>query len=541
MRLTRPALRTAVVAVAGSLAAAALAMPSGAVGATTVLPTHALGVHQPRSMVFAHDHLFLSGDDEVLVLDGDGTVRGTLDGLAGAAGEVVSADAGTVYVALRGAAQVAAVDTTTLAVRRFATDPCPTDVALVGDRLFYSAGCDAGAGHIASVDAVTGGAPAASGVSTFFYGPPVLAAGGSTLVAGVPAQSPAVTYAYDVSGATLTKVGESDISGSNLQDLAVSPDGETVYVSSGYPYVLRSFARDLQTARTTYETGAYSSGVALSPDGSRVAVGRNNEESNLLVFAHGTADLLVSGSANPTPASTEPAAVPGTLAFSADGRRVYALVGDAWDGPVWLTSASVQEPTTLTLGKVTSPSGRTGTLRASAALAEPRAGVPVTFTLERQGERDVTVVVKTDAKGVASLSRKVTSGGRLSAAYAGDDTHQPSSTAKASWTVSSKTTATLHGKHTTKHHKLRYTKASRVVLDVAVDPSTAEVVHVQLQRRSGGHWKTEDQSDEQLDQGRLTLQLDTARKHKDLRFVVAFAGDDTTRASKATSKTFVVG
>ena len=541
MRLARPALRTAVVAVAGSLAAAALVVPAGALGATTTLPTHRLDVRQPRSMVFAHDRLFLSGNDAVRVLDGDGVLQSTLDGLAGAEGEAVSPDGATVYVALRASSQVAAVDTTTLAVRRFATDPCPSDVALVGNRLFYSAGCGAGEGLIASLDATAGGTPVPSGSGTFFYSPPVLAAGGGTLVAGTPGLSPAVTFAYEVSGASLRQVGESDISGSNLEDLAVSPDGETVYVSSGYPYVLRSFAKDMVTAGREYPTDAYSSGVALSPDGSRVAAGAHNEGANLLVYAKGSPSPLLAGSANPTPGSSQPSAVPGTLTFSADGHRVFAVVGDTWDGPAWLTSASVLEPTTLTLGKVTSPSGRTGTLRASATLAEPRRGVLVTFTLEQPHKKDVAVVVKTDAKGVASLSRDVSSGGRLSAAYAGDETHQPSSTAKAVWTAASRTAAPRHGKHTTKHHALRYTKASRVVLDVAVDPSTAEVVHVQLQRRSSGTWRTEDQSDEQLEQGRLTLQLDTARKHTDLRFVVAFAGDDTSRGSKATSKTFVVG
>ncbi len=621
---------TALALVVGGLLATTTHAAAAPTPTPTTLPTTDVGLTSPRGMVYAHDQLFVSAGDTVSVLGTDGTVRSRIGDLPGASDVIASSTGAQVYVAVRGADAVAVVDTTTLAVRRWPVSPCPADLAAVGQRLFFSYGCDAGEGGIASVDLSRGGAVVPSGVDDYFSNAPQLGGGGDVLVAGSVGESPAALFSYRSSGPDLTRLA-TNADGSYLSDLAVSPDGTRVYTSGGYPQDLTNLSATTLVAGTEYATGAWPSGVAVDADGSMIAAGTTNQ-ANLVVFAKGSTEPVVAGSAHPREEYNQPQALPRTVTFSADGSRVFALVGtsehtyltssptrtgqapsdlrltvdqpDAPGAPARLTATlagragvtvelrtrtadgtssaarvvtdaagkavleqvlaagttvfaayagddahqaaqsdtvTVLDFTRLTLGKVTSPSGRSGTLTATATLAAPRAGAQVTFTLDQPGEPTGSVTVPTDAKGVARLSEHVTAGGRLSAAYGGDETHQPSVTKRARWTVASRTRATLGGTHTVKHHKLRFTKASRVFLDVVVDPSTATEVEVALQRRSGKHWKTVAASTEQLEDGTLTLQLYSVKKRKDHRFVVAYPGDDLTRSSRATSKTFVVG
>ena len=391
---SRPVVRTVVALALAAGGLLATAQPAAAVPATATLPTVAVPVAAPRSMVFAHDRLFVTGGDGLTVLGSDGALRSRVADLPGAADALTSATRDRVYVAARGADVIAVVDPTTLAVQRWKVPACPSDLALVGQRLFFSYGCGVGEGRIASVDAGSGGAVVPSGVDDFFYNTPQLAGAGDVLVAGAVGENPAALFSYQASGSTLTRrATNTDTSG--LSDVVLSPDGTRLYTAGGYPQDLTNFAATTLVAGPEYETGAWPSGVAVNADGSLVASGTTAPDANLKIFAKGSPEAVVVGSAHPREEYNQPPTLPGTVTFSADGTRVYALVGTAEH--TYLTSTSTKP------GLVASDLGL--------AIDQPGApGAPARLTATLAGRTGATVELRTTTPDGATGTARVVTG-----------------------------------------------------------------------------------------------------------------------------------
>lgn len=272
------ALRTVAAAV---VATGVLAVPAPAMAAATAVPLPITGA---VDIVAARNHVYVSSggaDDAVVVTRTDGTPVRTIGGLPGAAGMAVSWDGHTVYVALPEARAIAAISTRTLVeVARYPTgDACPRTLAApAGRSVFFGYNCGSGnwAGGIGAVD-LAGAQPRLGLAHTAYYGYPLLAASpaAGVLVAAEPGLSPATVSAYEIDlGYTLTWLRDSawSVVGSNLNDLAVSPDGTSVYTAAGAPYAVQELAvDDLTQVRRTYPTGPYPGAVAVSPGGGQVA------------------------------------------------------------------------------------------------------------------------------------------------------------------------------------------------------------------------------------------------------------------------------
>ncbi|MER6346262.1 YncE family protein [Streptomyces sp. NPDC001595] len=335
--------RTRLRAVLGALLLTLLALLGGAPGAaaapaatanttTTALP---VSWHADTAVDAVHQRLYIADivTGSIVVTDFDGRVLRTLTGLPGAADLVLSPDARTLYVALSRGDAIAAVDTATYRTKaRYATGDgtAPLRLALVDGTLWFSYGdqWDSNLGSLAP-----GRRPAvrlAHLPQGTWAGPPMLlsspAAPGLVIAADQYSTAGTVTV-YDVtSGAPAVRTTQNNPGGIyDVRDLALTPDGGTLFAVSGAPYhhvALR--LADLSVA-DTYPTGSYPDAVAVAPDGTIAAGIDQSYGEDVFLFAPGADTPFQVVDLDPGSAL---ALRPHGLVWSPDGTRLFALTGE---------------------------------------------------------------------------------------------------------------------------------------------------------------------------------------------------------------------
>jgi hypothetical protein len=321
---------------AGALSAAVAAVLFAAAGpaaaatgptSTTVLPLTGFSSIVADSV---HHEVFVSGagSDPVAVTDFTGKSLSSLTALDGATALALSRNDGILYAAIRGTDEIAAVNTSTLrevAVYFTGTGDDPEHLAVVGSDIWFSYGGSGSAG-IGVLD------PAALTVNvsaeSAFYGAPVLAASPSaanTLVAGDGGMSPSVVESFDVATGAPVVVATSDPwtqsdGCSNLQQLAVAADGTDVIAACGSPYYGSQLTLNTLTEDGTYQTGPYTSAVAVAPGSGAIAIGVDGTSTSV--------DLFTPGNATPT-ATYQVSTVGGAgvygLAWNHAGSELFAV------------------------------------------------------------------------------------------------------------------------------------------------------------------------------------------------------------------------
>lgn len=151
---------------------------------------------------------------------------------------------------------------------------------------------------------------------------------GGGLFVGVTGISPATLYRYTYTAPVInpTPAQNSRDLGSNAQDLTLSPDGTRLLFStgsgngsSGYSiFDVNSY--NLTISNGSYDTGAYPTSAAFSPDG-------------LQVIATNSYDVKLYDAANHTLIKTLPRALSGNFRFarfSQANRIIYALYRDTY-------------------------------------------------------------------------------------------------------------------------------------------------------------------------------------------------------------------
>ncbi|MFE9598842.1 YncE family protein [Streptomyces hokutonensis] len=295
---------------------------------STVLPVSS---HWQTVADSTHHHVYISapGSDAVVATDFDGQVIKTIGQLDGARGMALSRDENTLYVALPEADAIAAVDTSTLEeTRRFATGDgtAPESLALAGDELWFSyrASWSGAIGSISVGDPEPVVDP--GNVPDFtWYGKPLLASSPASpdlLVAGESEVSPGALRVYDVTSGQTQEIAYNENPGGTVEDLAVTPDGQSVVTAADSVYYHQQFRLSDLTQTGQYDTGPYPTAVAIAPDGT-VAAG---------IVAGGDSDIYVYPPGSTTPART---VVLGSssyrdllrrgLAWASDGSRLFAV------------------------------------------------------------------------------------------------------------------------------------------------------------------------------------------------------------------------
>ncbi|GLK10456.1 hypothetical protein [Streptosporangium carneum] len=272
-----------------------------------------------------------AADDRIIVADTDGNLTGGgVTGLSGVRELAMNADDTRLYAALAGSNEVAEIDTASLAVIRridLSAHPCPSTLALLGERLWVGHGCDNGPGGVVGLD-LSAATPAPVAVGGEHLRAPVLAAAGDTLVVGRTSLHHADMLVYDVGGGTPQPRGTID--GKQwrmdyLRDLALTSDGTTLFSAADTPGHFTRYDTRTLAATGTYGDGwdGYPSAVALSSDGAYVAAGRQWGGTDLTLYDARTGAAMF--------AADQPDAelLPDGVAFS--GLDVFVLLRSSTD------------------------------------------------------------------------------------------------------------------------------------------------------------------------------------------------------------------
>ncbi|MET9934314.1 MULTISPECIES: hypothetical protein [unclassified Streptomyces] len=112
---------------------------------------------------------------------------------------------------------------------------------------------------------------------------------------------------------------------SHASDLALSPDGRTLFAVSGAPYRHLAFRLADLSVEHVYPTGTYPNAVAVAPDGTVAAGIDNSYGPDVHLFAPGAAAPSRVVDLDP---GTALGLRPHGLARSPDGSRLFALTGE---------------------------------------------------------------------------------------------------------------------------------------------------------------------------------------------------------------------
>ncbi|MFE7464910.1 Ig-like domain repeat protein [Streptomyces sp. NPDC057499] len=391
-----------------------------------------------------HHRVFISDPTtgKILATDYSGNVVGTIPSLPGVTGLELSADSGTLYAGVPDADAIAVIDTAALVESaRYATGPNtkPTHPALAGGKLWFGYGA-ATEGNIGSLD-LSGQEPVVTldqdPDGTWYSAPTLASAPGApgTLAAGIEGQSPAQIAVYDVASGTASRTAQLRTDGSNLRDLALTPDGSQVVVASGYPYKHQGYKTSDLTLGTSYPSNAYPNAVDIAPDGTVAAGIQGWYDPDVYVYKQGsTKPIRTYDFPNTGNSSASDELVPAGLAWAPDSSRLFAVSENSYGvRSLRVLTDAVKSPTTVTVkAPAKSPLNKKLTItgRASSTGAFP-AGSKATVTRtdidSPKGKALPAVALKPD--GSFSFTDTPTSGGQVTykVTYAGDATHSAGS------------------------------------------------------------------------------------------------------------------
>jgi hypothetical protein len=267
------------------------------------LSDNSLGLPSYADMITddVHKQVFVTGGktvNGVVVTDFSTRVKKTITNQFGASGLILSTDAKTLYVALASGDAISAIDTSTLTeTTRYRTgaQTCPTHLARTENTIWFGYGCDdTWNGGIGKLD-LTATPPAVNldqQGNALFQKAPLLTAtldSDGPVIAGQAELSPGNIRVYTVTTGKLEPGAAGAIVGSDLTDLALSPDGATLYTASGSRDGIEAFSTTDLSRAGGYHTGNYPNSVAASANGTHIATGVRSPRDDAYIYKTGGA------------------------------------------------------------------------------------------------------------------------------------------------------------------------------------------------------------------------------------------------------------
>ncbi|MFF3612692.1 Ig-like domain repeat protein [Streptomyces sp. NPDC002580] len=542
MRNRRISTATALAVLFSSVALTGLGSTAAHADGHTVLPVTSVAdvvVDSVHQRVFVSDRT----GNKVVATDYSGNVVGTFGSLSEADGLELSADSQTLYVAVAGTDEIAAIDTADLTESaRYSTETAdsPTTLARAGGKLWFGYG-KGWSGNIGSLD-LSGAEPVlavAQGSSSRWYYAPRLAsspAAPGVLAAAVSGLSPAAVATYDVSGDAPELIAQGE-AGSNLRDLAVTPDGDQVVTASGSPYKHQVLSTTDLKEVGSYPTDAYPNAVDIAADGTVAAGIDGYYEPDVYIFKPGSTEPVRKYDFADTDTGT---LVPDGLAWEPDGNRLFAVTGTGSTYHLNTLNTPLKAVTTVTVSAPSSgvpgkPLTVTGKISGGDALpAGTSLSVTRTDATSPSGKELAPVVTGEDGAFSFTDAPSVEGDAKYTVSYAGDAGHAPAS-ATSTVTVSRSTTTVTVSAPATATRAKSLTVTGKVANAAALPAGTALTVkRTDLESPSG---KALASVKTKAD-GTFSF-TDIPSAGGDVKYSVSYAGD-TTRAAASGSDTVAV-
>ncbi|MFD9460559.1 Ig-like domain repeat protein [Streptomyces sp. NPDC060027] len=543
MRNRRISTATALAVLFSSVALTGLGSTAAHADGHAVLPVASVAdvvVDSVHQRVFVSDRT----GGKVVATDYSGNVVGTLGSLPEADGLELSADSRTLYVAVAGSDEIAAIDTADLTESaRYSTGSAdaPTTLARTGGKLWFGYGTAAN-GNIGSLD-LSGPEPvlavAQDSANRWYYAPRLASnpAAPGVLAAGVPGLSPSAVATYDVSGPDAPRLMAQDQAGSNLRDLAVTPDGRQVVTASGAPYEHQVLSTTDLKKVGSYPTDAYPNAVDIAADGTVAAGIDGSYEPDVYIFKPGTTQPLRKYDFADTGSGT---LVPDGLAWEPDGNHLFAVTGSGSTYRLNTLNAPTKAATTVTLSApatVVPGKSLTVTGKVSGGDALPAGtSLTVTRTDAQSPSGKALAPVTTGEDGTFSFTDtpSVEGDAKYAVSYAGDASHAPGSATRTVAVTRSATTVTVSAPATATRAK-SLTVTGKVANADALPAGTALTVkRTDLESPSG---KALASVKTKAD-GTFSF-TDTPSAGGDVKYAVSYAGD-ASRAAGSGSDTVAV-
>ncbi|WIM96381.1 Ig-like domain repeat protein [Actinoplanes oblitus] len=390
----------------------------------------------------AHQRVFISDPDggKVVATDYSGNELGSAP-VSDARDLALAPDSSRLYVTSARESAVFALDTSTLAQdAKYSTgDVAPQDVAVAGDRIWFSY-LD-GAGALGTIDVST----ETPTVLLDRYRTGTSAAELATASAKpnrIGLASTDKTAVLDVSGDAATEVAAADGNSGKIVDMAISPDGERIAAArEGDQAITLRDVGDLGVSRyLRYEQ--FANAVDFAADGSVAGGAHGVLAPNLYVFTR--SDELITSLTSPN----DGRGVDRAVAWEPNGDRLFAISANGTVFRFNAYSDTKQAPTTVTLaGRPSVVPGEPVTLTGKLASSVP-AAAGSTVTITRDGASLGTVEI--GAGGSFSVTDTPPAGGTVTyqVSYAGDDSHLPSTASTSVRVERAASTVTLWGPST---------------------------------------------------------------------------------------------
>jgi len=455
-----------------------------------------LGFNGDARLAVVGDRVLVADPEggRILVLAPNGSTVATIANQSWASSMTPSADGSKVYVTLTGAAAISVIDLATGTEQsRIPVDVCPRSAAISSGRLFYTFGCSSYDIGVASVDPEAPAAPVRALTGNYS---PALRATSTHLAVSTTGIAPTLSsYATSADGSVLPAA---TVPGTynDVYDLTLSADGSRLLVAAGSPsnqVTALSFPGLQPTA--AYPGAAWAKAVAISPDGSHVAVGTDAADTVRMYDAASETMLwhryAVDGRTWDTWDEEHRSVASGALAFSADGNTLYAVT--TGNGQTRLFRSATTVSGTRTYLSLDSIYGRP--ILAKVTVQGADTGV-VAFALRFDGSVSPMGTAPL-MNGSATKTLTVKWAGELIAYYVGDLAHTPSASPYVDFKSPSRVTLTMNGPHTTAKGVARYASFEDVRVKVKLEPTLRDKdLVVTLWKWRKGKWR--EQGTEQL-------------------------------------------
>ncbi|MCT9008224.1 YncE family protein [Streptomyces rhizosphaerihabitans] len=538
MRNRRISTATALAVLFSSVALTGLGSTAAHADGHAVLPVASVAdvvVDSVHQRVFVSDRT----GGKVVATDYSGNVVGTLGSLPEANGLELSADSQTLYVAVEGSDEIAAIDTAGLTESaRYSTGTAdaPATLARTGGKLWFGYGTTM-YGDIGSLD-LSGPEPvlavAQDSGSRWYYAPRLASnpAAPGVLAAAEPGSSPAAVATYDVSGADAPRLIAQGQAGENLRDLAVTPDGSQVVTASGWPYKHQVLSTTDLKEVGSYPTATYPNAVDIAADGTVAAGIDGYYEPDVYVFKPGTTQPVRKYEFADTGTL-----VPDGLAWEPDGNHLFAVTGNGSTYRLNTLNAPAKTTTTVTLSAPSSvvpgkPLTVTGKVSGGDALPAGTS-LTVTRTDAQSPSGKVLAPVTTGEDGTFSFTDtpSVEGDAKYAVSYAGDAGHAPASATRTVVVARSATTVTLSAPSSATRAKSLTVTGKVANAEALPAGSVLTVKRTDLESPSG---KALASVKTKAD-GSFSF-TDTPPAGGDVKYAVSYAGD-ATRAAASGSDT----